>query len=215
MENLLNQKNHMDGLELIQKIPNNTVALAFFDPQYRGVLDKMNYGNEGERQKGRAALPQMSEETIRLFIEEISRVLRPSGHLMLWIDKFHLVVGVLPWIAGTDLEAVDMVTWDKGRIGMGYRTRRKSEYLVIFQKKPKRAKGVWTLHDIPDVWMEKLKPNHPHAKPHELQSALIQATTSVGDLVLDPASGGWSVFECCQRLQRNFIGADLLGDGRL
>lgn len=212
MKELLNQKNMMDGRDLISSVPDCAVKLAFFDPQYRGVLDQLKYGNEGERQKARAALPQMPEDIILEFIKGIDRVLAPSGHLMLWIDKFHVVQGVLPWIEGTDLEPVDMVTWDKGRIGMGHRTRRKSEYLMIFQKKPKRAKGVWTVRNIPDVWTEKVKRTHAHAKPHGLQTALIEATTSVGDLVMDPASGGWSVFDCCQKTDRLFIGSDLKGD---
>jgi site-specific DNA-methyltransferase (adenine-specific) len=92
---------------------------------------------------------------------------------------------------------------------MGYRTRRKAEYLIIFQKSPKRAKGAWLVHDIPDVWLEKIKLNHPHSKPVQLQSALINATTKEGDLVLDPASGGFSVFSACKILNRNFIGCDL------
>lgn len=210
MENYINKRNLMDGLALMSEIAPDCVAVAFFDPQYRGVMDKMKYGNEGARQKKRAELPQMPEETIVKFIQEIDRVLRPSGHLMLWIDKFHLVEGITPWISETSLNPVDMVTWDKGRIGMGYRTRRKSEYLVIFQKSPKKAKGVWNLHDIPDVWLERVKPTHAHSKPHELQTALILATSSPGDLILDPASGGWSVYECCQRTDRNFIGSDLV-----
>jgi site-specific DNA-methyltransferase (adenine-specific) len=172
-------------------------------------MEKMKYGNEGARQKERALLMQMSEETIMQFIKEIDRVLTPSGHLMLWVDKFHLAEGVSPWIYGTNLNLVDVITWDKGKIGMGYRTRRKSEYLVIFQKSPKRAKDVWLVHDIPDVWLEKIKPNHAHSKPIQLQSALINATTQKGDLVLDPASGGFSVFEACKIIGRNFIGCDV------
>ena len=205
----LNKKNEMDGLKLLNIIPNSVVKLAFFDPQYRGIMEKMKYGNEGARQKERALLTQMSDETIMEFIKEIDRTLTPSGHLMLWVDKFHLVEGVSPWIAGTDLNLVDLVTWDKGKIGMGYRTRRKSEYLVIFQKSPKRAKDVWKVHDIPDVWLEKIKATHAHSKPVQLQSALINATTEEGDLVLDPASGGFSVFEACKNINRNFIGCDL------
>ncbi len=212
MQELLNRKNKMDGLKLLSAIPDRAVKLAFFDPQYRGVLDKMKFGNEGERQKERAALPQMSDEMIKQFIREIDRVLDRSGHLMLWVDKFHVVEGVLPWIEGTKLNAVDMITWNKGRIGMGWRSRRKSEYLVIFQKTPLRCKDVWVDRSIPDVWDEKVDRTHAHSKPHELQSALIQSTTRPGDLVLDPASGGWSVFDCCQKVGRPFIGSDLRGD---
>lgn len=209
IEDLMNQKLEMNGLDLLGKLSNNSVKLAFFDPQYRGVLDKMNYGNEGERQSGRASLSQMDEDTIVNFIKEIDRVLIPSGHLMLWVDKFHLCEGVKPWVNNTSLNLVDMMTWDKGRIGMGYRTRRKAEYLIIFQKSPIRAKGCWKVHDIPDTWLEKVTKVHPHSKPIQLQTALINATTEEDDLVLDPASGGFSVFESCKLIKRNFIGCDL------
>lgn len=215
MHDYLNKQNLMEGRELISKIGDQEVSLCFFDPQYRGVMDKLSYGNEGARQKKRALLPQMSKRDIGQFIQGINRVLKPSGHLMLWVDKFHLVEGVHQWIGGnTELEMVDLCTWDKGRIGMGYRTRRRAEYCLIIQKRPKRAKGVWTNHSIPDVWLEKIenKSKHAHAKPHGLQTALIEAVTQPGDLVLDPASGGWSVFECCQRLGRDFIGTDFTQD---
>ncbi len=108
----------------------------FFDPQYRGVLDKLKYGNEGKwRGKARCDLPQMDDDMIVHFISEIDRVLKPSGHLFMWSDKFNLCQGVLKWFDNTDLNLVDMITWDKMKMGMGYRTRRKSEYLIILQKK--------------------------------------------------------------------------------
>ena len=142
IEDLKNQKLEMNGLELLSHIGDGEVKLAFFDPQYRGVLDKMKYGNEGERQSGRASLEQMGEDIIIEFIKEIDRVLCPSGHLMLWVGKFHLCEGVKPWVSGTNLNLVDMLTWDKGKIGMGYRTRRKAEYLIIFQKSPIRGSRI-------------------------------------------------------------------------
>lgn len=208
-----NTKLSIDGLVLMQKLESCSIDLCFFDPQYRGVLDKMRYGNEGERQKGRSELVQMSGEQIQAFINEIARVLKPSCYLMLWIDKFHLCEGVGEWLCG-DLQVVDLITWDKCKMGMGYRTRRGSEYLLVVQKIPIRAKGTWRLHNIRDVWSEKIATQalkqHPHAKPQGLQSALIESCTNKGDVVLDPASGSFSVFECCKRLERDFIGTNLL-----
>lgn len=131
---LPNHKNKTDGLALMAALPSESIKAAFYDPQYRGVLDKLGYGNEGARQKGRAELPQMDEDTIRSFIREIDRLLMPHGHLFLWIDKFHLCQGVTPWLENTSLNIVDLIVWDKGKIGMGYRTRRKSEYLLVLQK---------------------------------------------------------------------------------
>lgn len=205
-----NTKQCANGLDLLADIHDSSISTAFFDPQYRGVLDKLKYGNEGGgRCQARCALPQMSEDIIIRFICEINRVLKPSGHLFLWVDKFHLCQGVLPWLESTDLNLVDMIVWDKGRIGMGYRTRRRSEYLIVLQKTPVKAKICWTDHAIPDVWEEKVVKNHPHSKPVELQMRLIAATTKDGDTVLDPASGGFSVFEACKLCERDFIGCDI------
>ena len=120
IEELYNKKNLIDGIELLRIIKNGSLKVVFFDPQYRGVLDKLSYGNEGKsRGKERASLNQMDEETIKMFLKEIERVLRPSGYLFLWVDKFHLVEGVKPWISDIQsLDLVDMITWDKQKIGM-------------------------------------------------------------------------------------------------
>lgn len=157
MKNLINKKLNIDGVELLKQIQDKSLKVTFFDPQYRGILDKLSYGNEGKsRGKDRSDLPQMSEDIIKTFLKEIERVLLPSGYLFLWVDKFHLVEGVNPWISDLNMEIVDLITWNKMKIGMGYRTRRKSEYLLVIQKLPKKAKSTWTLHNIPDVWDEKV-----------------------------------------------------------
>jgi site-specific DNA-methyltransferase (adenine-specific) len=201
----------MDGRDLLAQLPDASVSLTFFDPQYRGVMEKLSYGNEGSRQKARSKLDQMPDEMIIEFIAEINRVIKPSGHLMLWVDKFHLMEGIHHWVKDTSLEIVDMITWNKKRWGMGYRSRRVAEYLIILQKTPKRAKGVWTNHSIPDIWEEKVERLHAHSKPEGLQKILIESVTEEGDLVLDPASGGWSVKTACEASNRNFIGSDLVG----
>lgn len=210
MENLINKKLKLNGLELLSKIENNLIKICFFDPQYRGVLDKLNYGNEGKsRGKKRSSLSQMDEILIKTFIDEIYRVLSPSGYLFLWVDKFHLMEGVKPWLK-SDFEIVDMITWNKLKMGMGYRSRRQSEYLIIIQKHPKLAKKTWTLHNIPDVWDEKITSKiHTHQKPYELQKQLILATTNESDLVLDPCAGSFTILNICKEINRNFIGTDI------
>ena len=209
----LNARLRMDGLELLSQLPETFAPVAFLDPQYRGVLDKLAYGNEGvSRGKRRSQLIQMNEAKIADFIRAIDRVLMPSGHLFLWLDKFHLCQGFSGWLDGTQLEVVDLITWHKDRIGMGYRTRRSGEYCVVLQKKPRRAKGVWTIHDIPDVWTEKVaQKRHVHQKPLKLQARLIEAVSSEGDIVIDPAAGSFSVMHAARACGRNFLGCDLEG----
>ena len=210
----LNQRNQFDGLDLLAALDPETIPLCIFDPQYRGILDKMQYGNEGvSRGRARSSLPQMSEETIGEFIAGIATALIPSGHLFLWVDKFHVCTGVEAWLTQHGLEIVDLVTWNKDKMGMGYRTRRYAEYLVIAQKPPKRAKGIWQRHDIPDVWTEKVERiGNVHPKPVNLQAHLIEAVTDPGDVVLDPAAGSYSVMAAAHQSGRQFLGCDIAGE---
>ncbi len=209
-----NERMKMDGLEFLKKLPDAAIPAAFFDPQYRGVLDKLQYGNEGEKRgRRRFLLQQMSADTIRKFVESIDRCLIPSGHMFLWIDKYHLCEGFQRWFDGTDLSVVDLVNWDKCRLGMGYRSRRTTEHCVVLQKRPRKAKGVWKIHNIPDTWREKSinGTGHPHKKPVDLQSQLISAVTNEGDVVIDPAAGDFTVLTAANRIRRNFLGCDLNG----
>lgn len=200
----------MDGLTLLSKLPTNTIPLVFFDPQYRHILDKQAYGNEGERQKQRSQLPQMTEAIICQFLNEIWRILIPSGHLMLWIDKFILCSCLHSLLAHSELQIVDMITWNKQRMGMGYRTRHYSEFLLILQKSPKKAKGVWRIHNIPDVWNEAVNSTkHTHTKPLNLQKQLILAVTNKDDTIVDPAAGSYSVMTAALETKRHFIGCDI------
>ena len=210
----LNVRHRMDGLDLMGTLADDSVPAVFFDPQYRGVLDKLAYGNEGKaRGRAKASLVQMTEPVILQFLSEIARVLRPSGHLFLWTDKFHLCSGCTSWFTQLPLDVVDLVTWDKGRIGMGYRTRRRPEYLLVVQKSPCRVDAGWERRAVSDFWSERLTGvrRHAHQKPVGLQAALIEAVTEPGDLVVDPAAGSFSVMESALSVERNFMGGDLEG----
>ncbi|MCE2437190.1 MAG: hypothetical protein J4F97_04175 [Pseudomonadales bacterium] len=208
-----NTRLKMDGIEFLGKLPAKSVPVAFFDPQYRGVLDKLSYGNEGaNRGQRRAALVQMGKDLILEFLRGIDAALIPSGHLFLWVDKFHVCEGVGSWLAGTELGIVDLVTWDKETFGMGYRTRRRAEYCVVLQKLPRRAKGVWKIHNITDVHSEPVsRRDHPHAKPVDLQGKLMSAVSEEEDYVIDPAAGSFSVLEAARECGRTFLGCDLNG----
>ena len=208
-----NTRLKMDGLDFLARLPEASFPAAFLDPQYRGVLDRLQYGNEGmQRGRRRSALEQMPEDAIAQFVRGIDRALMPSGHLFLWMDKFHLCQGFRHWLGGTALGVVDLINWNKGRMGMGYRSRRVTEYCVVLQKQPLRAKGVWKIHNIPDTWEERADTSeHPHGKPIDLQGELIAAVTHSGDYVIDPAAGSFSVMQAAQNRGRNFLGCDLNG----
>lgn len=209
-----NVRQVMDGLALLRALPAKCTPLMIFDPQYRQVLDKMNFGNEGRgKQTRRFELPQMSDVTIRRFVEQAERIVRPSGHLMIWMDKFALGSGHWRrWLPdATALTVVETIVWDKANFGMGARARRRFEVAQILQAPPKRADGVWRDRTITDCWTEQADFTvHPHAKPLQLTQRLIRCVTKRGDLVVDPAAGSYSTLTCCQATGREFVGCDLI-----
>ena len=42
-----NARNTMDGLLMLKSLDDRCASLVWFDPQYRGVLDHLAFGNEG------------------------------------------------------------------------------------------------------------------------------------------------------------------------
>lgn len=213
-----NKALEMDAFQLFSNLPNESVDATFFDPQYRPNLDKLKYGNEGKsRMKGRSKLKQMSFGTICAFILEIERVLKPSSYMYLWVDKFVVAEGVhSQWLNSTfekeKLILVDMIVWDKQSFGMGSRTRRTNEFLMVYQKPPKIAKTWKRSPSIRDTWSEKIinpRSGHAHRKPPVLQSTLLKATLPVGSLVLDPCAGSFTTWLSAKMSEMDFIGCDL------
>lgn len=212
----------MDGLKLLDSLPEFSVDACIFDPQYRAGLDALAYGNEGKsRMKARSALTQMSNETIVNFISGSYLAMKESAYMFLWVDKFTIAEGIhLNWIdeafgenKNRCLILVDMICWDKGSFGMGARSRRTNEFLLVYQKYPKTTKN-WTDKGIKDTFLEKIpeprnKTAHAHRKPLGLTARLITAAVPVGGIVLDPCAGSFSTLLACKMTGRNFIGCDL------
>ena len=135
-------------------------------------------------------------------------MLTPSGYLLRWTDTFHLCEGDHRRIG--ELKCVNLIAWDSLRIGNGYRSRRRGDYLLVLQKQPLAAKSTWRDHAIPNRWPEKVvRATHPHAKPIGLISRLISAVTRPGELVVDPAAGSFVVLHAANELGRDFIGCDI------
>jgi site-specific DNA-methyltransferase (adenine-specific) len=198
-----------DALMLLRSLPECCAAAAFFDPQHYSTLNRLQYGNEGVRQKGRHALPAMTDGYIRRCDREIARVLRPSGYCFAWADVYRLCTGTHRHIKKS-LTCVSLIAWDSGRLGMGYRVRERGDYLLVLQKPPLRAKATWRDHGISSRWTEKVDSRiHPHVKPVGLIRRLVAAVTVPGDLVIDPAAGSFNVMYVAHELGRRFVGCDI------
>ena len=153
----------------------------------------------------------MEDNYIDACCRESARVLRPSGYLMLWADKFNVCQAHQLRVADA-LKTVDLIAWDNQRPGNGHRSRHRGGYLVVLQKPPLRAKATWPDRGVPDRWIERIirpRSQHPHIKPIGLITRLIGAVTRPGDLVVDPAAGSFVVMHAAHALGREFVGCDI------
>ena len=66
--------------------------------------------------------------------------------------------------------------------------------------------GTKNVLDIPNIIGKK---KHPTEKPVELNKILIENSSNVGDVVLDPFMGTGSSGLACKELNRNFIGVEI------
>jgi len=154
----------------------------------------------------------MTSDYVDACCREAARVLRPSGYVLQWVDTFRLCEAYHLRIADV-LKCVDLIAWDSKRIGNGYRSRRRGDYLLVLQKPPLAAKSTWCDHSIPNRWPEKVdRTLHPHIKPIGLIRKLIGAVTRPGDLVVDPAAGSFVIMHAAHQLGRDFVGCDLAYD---
>ena len=107
-----------------------------------------------------------------------------------------------------------MIAWDNLRLGMGKRSRRRGDYLLVLQTPPISPK-TWRDRSIPNRWPEKIdlklypRKVHPHTKPFNLTARLLGAVTKPGDLVVDPAAGSFVVMHVATEMQRRFVGCDI------
>src|SRR5262249_41686467 len=151
----------------------------------------------------RARLPAMTPEYITAVIVEFARVLKPAAYLMRWTDKYVLCEGRHLGISTDLFKIVDLIATDNERIGMGYRSRYRGDFLLVMQRPPIKARATWSDHGIPDRWVEKVDRSvHPHSKPIGLIQRLIAATTAVGDTVIDPAAGSFNAMTAAHQLGR-------------
>ena len=161
----LNSAQKGDALALLRSLLVGCTSLVFFDPQYRGVMDMLNFGNEGARQKERFKLPPMTGGYIDACCREAMRLLIPSGYFMLWTDTFNLCEAHHLRIADV-CKVVDLLAWDNQRMGMGKRTRRRGDYLLIIQKPP-ITPSTWRDRGIPELLAGEDRPQDlsPQALP--------------------------------------------------
>ena len=101
----------------------------------------------------------------------------------------------------------NLIVWDKKHFGMGANYRNQHELILYAEKQG----AVFPSHSTGNViQVPRIDGNHhPTEKPIELIEKLIEASTVVGEVILDPFSGSGTTGVACVELGRKFVGIEI------
>ncbi|MBZ5539241.1 MAG: site-specific DNA-methyltransferase [Acidobacteriia bacterium] len=220
-----------DCLDILEKIPENSVDLVFADPPYflsnGGITchaGRMVSVNKGEWDKSKG--PGANHEFNRSWLAACQRVLKPNGSI--WVSgTAHVIHSVGFAMQQLGFKLLNDISWVKPNpppnLSCRYFTH--ATETIIWAAKDKKSrhtfnyklmketnggkqmKSVWTIPP-PEPWEKKFG-KHPTQKPVALLERILLASSHEGDLVLDPFLGGGTTLLTAFRLRRHAFGCEL------
>lgn len=206
-----------------ERLDENSVDMVFTSPPYN--VEK----TQGQTRSSETVdyEDSMSGDEYRSFLQDVFqeavRVLKPNGHLFINHHVKYSGEEVNPnlWIRElVPLPFRGLIVWHKDRGSpMAFTVDNGQFYpswepVFHFTKstepltKPngKTLSNVW---DIPSVSPSERTGEHPAPYPTELPQRAIQATTSPGDLILDPFMGSGTTAVAAIESRRSYVGFEL------
>ena len=229
---------HGDCLQILEKIPENSVDMIFADPPYllsnggftvhagkrvsvdKGAWDKSN------------GLKKDFEFHLK-WIEACRRVLKPHGTI--WISgTYHSIYQCGFALQVAKFHVLNDIAWFKPNASPNLSCRyfTASHETLIWARKEKEAKHIFNYNLMKDgkwpedqlkksglqmrsVWsmgtpkpIEKKFGKHPTQKPEDLLKRIVLASTNKADLIIDPFTGSSTTGIAAHLFGRNFIGID-------
>lgn len=222
---------HGDCLQILAAIPASSIDLIFADPPYflsnGGITchaGRMVSVNKGDWDRSRGA--DANHEFNRAWLAACQRVLKPDASI--WISgTSHVIHSVGFALQQLGFKLLNDISWVKPNpppnLSCRYfthatetiiwaardkKSRHKFNYKLMRQiAGGKQMKSVWTIPP-PEPWEKKFG-KHPAQKPLALIERILLASSSEGDLVLDPFLGSGTSALAALRARRRFVGIEL------
>jgi site-specific DNA-methyltransferase (adenine-specific) len=219
-----------DCLEILSAIPEDFVNVIFADPPYflsnNGITchaGRMVSVNKGEWDRSRGA--DGNHEFNRAWLAACQRVLKPNGTI--WVSgTSHVIHSVGFAMQQLEFKLLNDISWVKPNpppnLSCRYFTHatetiiwaaknKKSRHTFHYKQMKeiaggKQMKSVWTIPP-PESWEKKFG-KHPTQKPVALLERILLASSSEGDLVLDPFLGSGTTLLTAFRLRRRAFGCE-------
>ena len=208
-----------DALELLPKVPEQTVDLIITDPPF--AIDfrakRSNYNRTGSRVlEGYSEVPKERYYafTVR-WMREAHRVLRETGSMYVFSGWTNLR-DILNALEEVGFITINHLIW---KYQFGVFTRRRfvtSHYHILFVVKDERKYRFYKVEHYPeDVWVVQReywtgKLKTPTKLPLRLVERILRFSSAEGDLVLDPFIGSGTVAVAAKRLGRRYLGFEIV-----
>ena len=219
-----------DALDLLRRMADESVDMIFADPPYflsnggiTCVGGRMVRVDKGGWDKSQGITADHNFNI--LWLDQCRRLLRPNGTL--WVTgTSHNIHSVGYALQTLDYKILNDIAWFKvnppPNLACRYfthatetilwaaknaKSRHTFHYaLMKEQNGGKQMQSLWSI--MPPGKSEKRHGKHPTQKPEALLTRIVEASTSPGELVLDPFCGSATTGVACARLGRRFIGIE-------
>jgi len=221
-----------DCIELLKKMPDNSVDLIFADPPYNLQLNGELYRPNQTKvdavndEWDKFDSMQAYDDFCKQWLSECHRVLKNTGSIWV-IGTYHNIFRVGAIMQNLGFWLLNDIIWIKTNPMPNFKGTRfnNAHETLIWATKSKNSNYTFHYHSMKvmndDLQMrsdwfipicsgeERIKVNgkkaHSTQKPAELLYRVILSTSNIGDLILDPFSGTGTTAAVAKRLGRRFI----------
>lgn len=222
-----------DSFQILEQLPKQSFDMIFADPPYflsnNGITchsGTMVSVNKGVWDSGKSI--QQKYQFNKNWIHLCKALLKPEGTI--WISgTFHNIYSIGMALEEEGFHIINNITWQKTNPppNLACKCFTHSTETILWACLP-NVKGEKKYYfdyqemkqqngnkQMKDVWSgsltkpsEKRDGKHPTQKPLYLLERIIQASTKVGDMILDPFSGSSTTGVAAKRLRRRFLGIE-------
>ena len=205
-----------NAIEFMKTLEDESIDLIITDPPYK-VTARGNTGNTGGMLQKKLSMQGkiFKHNDIKPieYIPEFYRLLKDGSHCYIMTNHVNLQE-MINVATECGFKFIKSLIWNKGNKIMGQYYMSQFEYILFFRKgKGKKINKCGTA-DILNVPNKKTKDEngknlHDTEKPVELMKILVENSSQVGELVLDPFVGVGATAIACKELDRQYIGVEL------
>jgi len=216
----LNKVHLGDALELIRKVPSNSVDMVMNDLpfNFQGGCEELVQEAEGMPAKEKKYF--IYDNMLKLITKEQFRILKEGGNLVVINNPTNLFRTAWVYYEFRFRNGVPLIRPHK--FAPAWYLAMQHNYMWFLYKG--NPKGMWygntknhAKDALPDVWehirysngFRKGKYFHPQAIRTDLTKQILELTTKEGDLILDPFFGSGTTGEVALQMGRDFIGFEL------